>query len=283
MRVKANMGPEYIELKKTMRQFDLSTVCEEAGCPNIFECWGQGTATFMALGERCTRACGFCLVDTRKPEAVDNQEPKRIAEAVQMMKLEYAVVTMVARDDLKDGGADHVKEIIKEIQSRNRNTKVEVLISDMKGDPKALETVFQANPDVLNHNIETVPRLQRRVRPSASYARSLAVLARAKQTGLTTKTSIMIGLGERKEEILATLKDLSEIGVDIVTIGQYLRPTTNHLPIRKWWTPNEFKEFQVLGEAMGIRHVESSPLTRSSYHAKESEISTQKKTEQASL
>ena len=272
MRVKANMGPQYRELKKTMRQYELTTVCEEAGCPNIFECWNQGTATFMALGERCTRACGFCLVDTRKPEAIDNQEPDRIAEAIKGMQLEYAVITMVARDDLNDGGANHIKEIIERIRSENPKTKVEVLISDLKGNPEHLQTIFEAKPDVLNHNIETVPRLQRRVRPSASYARSLAVLARAKQFELVTKTSIMVGLGERKEEVLRTLKDLQEIGVDIVTLGQYLRPTTNHLPIRKWWTPNEFKELQLLGEAMGIAHVEASPLTRSSYHAKKSEL-----------
>jgi len=272
MRVKANMGPQYRELKKTMRQYELTTVCEEAGCPNIFECWNQGTATFMALGERCTRACGFCLVDTRKPEAIDNQEPDRIAEAIKGMQLEYAVITMVARDDLNDGGASHIKEIIERIRSENPKTKVEVLISDLKGNPEHLQTIFEAKPDVLNHNIETVPRLQRRVRPSASYARSLAVLARAKQFELVTKTSIMVGLGERKEEVLRTLKDLQEIGVDIVTLGQYLRPTTNHLPIRKWWTPNEFKELQLLGEAMGIAHVEASPLTRSSYHAKKSEL-----------
>ncbi len=272
MRVKVNMGPQYRDLKKTMRQYELTTVCEEAGCPNIFECWNQGTATFMALGERCTRACGFCLVDTRKPEAVDNQEPHRIAEAIKGMQLEYAVITMVARDDLNDGGASHIKKIIERIRSENPKTKVEVLISDLKGNPEHLQTIFEAKPDVLNHNIETVPRLQRRVRPSASYARSLAVLARAKQFGLVTKTSIMVGLGEQKEEVLRTLKDLQEIGVDIVTLGQYLRPTTNHLPIHKWWTPDEFKELQLMGEAMGIAHVEASPLTRSSYHAKKSEL-----------
>ena len=272
MRVKVNMGPQYRDLKKTMRKYELTTVCEEAGCPNIFECWNQGTATFMALGERCTRACGFCLVDTRKPEAVDNQEPHRIAEAIKGMQLEYAVITMVARDDLNDGGASHIKKIIQRIRSENPKTKVEVLISDLKGNPEHLQTIFEAKPDVLNHNIETVPRLQRRVRPSASYARSLAVLARAKQFGLVTKTSIMVGLGEQKEEVLRTLKDLQEIGVDIVTLGQYLRPTTNHLPIRKWWTPDEFNELQLIGEAMGIAHVEASPLTRSSYHAKKSEL-----------
>tara|TARA_B110000014_G_scaffold259511_1_gene247445 strand:+ start:3647 stop:5374 length:1728 start_codon:yes stop_codon:yes gene_type:complete len=277
MKVKANLGPEYRKLKQTMRRFDLTTVCEEAGCPNIFECWNQGTATFMALGERCTRACGFCLIDTRKPSEVDIEEPKRIADAVKRMQLEYAVVTMVARDDLSDGGAEHMSNIVTTVRAQNPKTKVELLISDLKGNPQSLEIVFDARPDVLNHNIETVPRLQRRVRPSASYTRSLAVLAQAKESKLITKTSLMVGLGETKEEILRTLKDLREIGVDIVTIGQYLRPTTNHLPIRKWWSPEEFQEFQLLGEAMGIAHVESSPLTRSSYHAKKSQQTAEHK------
>ena len=271
MRIKANMGSEYRELKKSIRSLELTTVCEEAGCPNIFECWGQGTATFMALGERCTRACGFCLVDTRKPQAIDHDEPKRIAKAVNQMNLEYAVITMVARDDLKDGGANHIREIINEIRCLNPQTSVEVLISDLKGNADDLQTVFSANPDVMNHNIETVPRLQRQVRPSAGYARSLAVLSQAKDEGLVVKSSIMVGLGETEQEMFETLKDLKEIGVDIVTIGQYLRPTMNHLPVQRWWTPEEFKEFKRIGEALGISHVESSPLTRSSYHAKEAE------------
>jgi lipoic acid synthetase len=225
----------------------------------------------MALGERCTRACGFCLVDTRKPQAIDPDEPKRIAEAVNQMNLEYAVITMVARDDLKDGGAKHISEIINEVRSLNPQTSVEVLISDLKGNSDHLQTIFSAKPDVMNHNIETVPRLQRQVRPSAGYARSLAVLALAKKEGLVVKSSIMVGLGETEQEMFDTLKDLKEIGVDIVTIGQYLRPTMNHLPVQRWWTPEEFNELKRIGEALGIPHVESSPLTRSSYHAKESE------------
>ena len=271
MRVKANMGSEYRELKRSIRSLELTTVCEEAGCPNIFECWGQGTATFMALGERCTRACGFCLVDTRKPQAVDHDEPQRIAKAVNQMSLEYAVITMVARDDLQDGGANHIREVINEVRSLNPQTSVEVLISDLKGNPDDLQTVFSAKPDVMNHNIETVPRLQRQVRPSAGYARSLAVLALAKEAGLVVKSSIMVGLGETEQEMFDTLKDLKEIGVDIVTIGQYLRPTMNHLPVQRWWTPEEFNELKTIGETLGIPHVESSPLTRSSYHAKEAE------------
>lgn len=271
MRVKADMGPEYRRLKKVMRSLDLVTVCEEAGCPNIFDCWNDGTATFMINGERCTRACGFCLVDTRKPEPIDPEEPARVAEAVEKMGLDYAVVTTVARDDLDDGGAGAFANTIQAIRDRRPACKVEVLISDCKGDAASLDVIFNARPDVLNHNIESVPRLQRAVRPSAGYARSLAVLARAKEAGLVTKSSIIVGMGETFDEVIATLADLRGIGVDIVTVGQYLRPTTNHLPIDRWWTPEEFAEVKRIGEAMGISHVESSPLTRSSYHAKSAE------------
>lgn len=269
MRVKADMGPDYRRLKKVVRELDLVTVCEEAGCPNIFDCWNDGTATFMILGERCTRACGFCLVDTRRPEAPDPGEPARVAEAVEQMGLSFAVITMVARDDLPDGGAAQVAATIAAIRERTPGVEVEVLISDHRGDPEALQVVFDARPDVLNHNIETVPRLQRAVRPSAGYARSLAVLARAHQAGLVTKTSIIVGMGETRDEVLATMADLRGVGVDIVTVGQYLRPTTNHTPIDRWWHPDEFDELKALGEAMGLSHVEASPLTRSSYHAKQ--------------
>lgn len=271
MRVKADMGPEYRRLKGVMRDLDLVTVCEEAGCPNIFDCWNDGTATFMINGERCTRACGFCLVDTRRPEPLDIEEPNRVAEAVAKMALSYAVITTVARDDLADGGAGAMANTIEAVRRRNPDCKVEVLISDCKGDPESLATIFAARPDVLNHNIESVARLQRAVRPSAGYARSLGVLARAKEAGLVTKSSIIVGMGETTDEVMQTLGDLNAIGVDIVTIGQYLRPTTNHLPIARWWTPDEFAELKQVGEAMGISHVESSPLTRSSYHAKAGE------------
>ncbi len=275
MRVKADMGPDYRRLKSVVSSLSLVTVCEEAGCPNIFDCWNDGTATFMILGDRCTRKCGFCLVDTRKPLAADPGEPGRVAEAVDKMALEYAVITMVARDDLADGGAAAVAETIAAIRHRTPRSKVEVLISDLAGDPASLGVVFAARPDVLNHNIETVPRLQRAVRPSASYARSLAVLARANQAGLVTKTSIILGMGETHTEVLATLADLAAIGVDIVTMGQYLRPTTNHLPIHRWWHPDEFAQLKLAGEDMGISHVEASPLTRSSYHAKDAEAAAQ--------
>ena len=260
---------DYLRLRKTMRDLDLVTVCEEAGCPNIFECWSDGTATFMVAGERCTRKCGFCLVDTRKPEPVDAAEPGRVAEAVERMGLGFAVVTMVARDDLADGGAAHVAATVRAIRERTPGVGVETLISDCRGDAESLDVIFEARPDVLNHNIETVARLQRAVRPSAGYARSLAVLARAKAAGLTTKSSIIVGMGERDDEVTQTLADLRAVGVDIVTIGQYLRPTTNHLPVARWVEPETFDAWKRTGEAMGIGHVESSPLTRSSYHARQ--------------
>jgi lipoic acid synthetase len=262
-------APGYRRLKHTMRDLGLVTVCEEAGCPNIFECWADGTATFMINGERCTRACGFCLVDTRHPEPVDPGEPERVAEAVERMGLGFAVLTAVARDDLPDGGAGGFAAAIRAIRRRTPGVQVEVLIPDCKGDEVSLATIFDARPDVLNHNTETVPRLQRAVRPSAGYARSLAVLARAKEAGLTTKSGLIVGMGETDDEVVSTLADLRAVGVDIVTIGQYLRPTTHHLPVVRWVTPGQFAAYREAGEAMGIGHVESSPLTRSSYHARQ--------------
>jgi lipoic acid synthetase len=262
-------APGYLRLKHTMRDLGLVTVCEEAGCPNIFECWADGTATFMINGERCTRACGFCLVDTRHPEALDASEPERVAEAVERMGLGFAVVTAVARDDLPDGGAGAFAATIEAIRRRTPGVQVEVLIPDCKGDEDALATIFAARPDVLNHNVETVPRLQRAVRPSAGYARSLAVLARAKEAGLVTKSGLIVGMGETDDEVVSTLADLRAVGVDIVTIGQYLRPTTHHLPVARWVEPDTFAAYRDAGEAMGIGHVESSPLTRSSYHARQ--------------
>jgi lipoic acid synthetase len=269
VRVKVEMGAEYRSLKKTMRSLELVTVCEEAGCPNIFECWKDGTATFMINGDRCTRACGFCLVDTSQPLPLDAGEPEHVAEAVARMNLAHAVVTAVARDDLPDGGAGGFADTIRAIHRRCPDTAVEVLISDCKGDPDSLAAIFAARPEVLNHNLETVLRLQRSVRPSASYARSLAVLARAKAAGLTTKSGLMVGLGESEDEVLGALADLRGVGVDIVTLGQYLRPTADHLPVQRWWTPAEFDALRVAGEAMGFAHVQASPLTRSSYHARQ--------------
>jgi len=267
VKARLRITDDYVALKRTMRDLSLVTVCQEAGCPNIFECWSDGTATFMINGERCTRACGFCLVDTQHPLPVDLDEPSRVAEAVERMGLRHAVITAVARDDMPDGGAAGFAASMEAIRARTPGARVEVLIPDCKGDPDALGVIFDARPDVLNHNIETVARLQRAVRPSASYARSLAVLARAKAAGLTTKSGLILGMGEQHDEVVATLADLRAVGVDIVTIGQYLRPTTHHLPVARWWTPDEFAELKIVGEAMGIGHVESSPLTRSSYHA----------------
>jgi lipoyl synthase len=262
-------APGYLRLKHTMRDLGLVTVCEEAGCPNIFECWADGTATFMINGERCTRACGFCLVDTRHPQPLDVSEPERVAEAVERMGLGYAVVTAVARDDLPDGGAGAFAATIGAIRRRTPGVQVEVLVPDCKGDEDALAMIVDARPDVLNHNVETVPRLQRAVRPSAGYARSLALLARGKEAGLVTKSGLIVGMGETDDEVLSTLADLRGVGVDIVTIGQYLRPTTHHLPVARWVEPATFERYRQVGQAMGIPHVESSPLTRSSYHARQ--------------
>jgi len=268
LRVPARMGTEFLDLRRTVRDLDLVTVCEEAGCPNIFECWADGTATFMINGERCTRACGFCLVDTRRPGPLDADEPERVAAAVERLGLAHAVVTAVARDDLPDGGAGAFAATIGAIRRRCPDTAVEVLISDCKGDPGSLATIVDARPDVLNHNLETVARLQRAVRPSAGYARSLAVLARAKDAGLVTKSGLILGMGEHQDEVVGALADLRGVGVDIVTVGQYLRPTTAHLPVARWWTPEEFANLRAVGEGMGFAHVEASPLTRSSYHAR---------------
>jgi lipoyl synthase len=268
LRVPARMGDEFLGLRRTVRDLGLITVCEEAGCPNIFECWADGTATFMINGERCTRSCGFCLVDTRRPAPADVDEPERVAAAVDRLDLAYAVITAVARDDLPDGGARGYAQTIAAIRRRRPATAVEVLIPDCKGDAGSLHDVFAARPDVLNHNLETVARLQRAVRPSAGYARSLAVLARAKDAGLTTKSGMILGMGERAEEVVGALADLRAVGVDIVTLGQYLRPTAAHLPVARWWAPEEFESLRGVGEEMGFAHVESSPLTRSSYHAR---------------
>ena len=270
LRPKVQIGTEVLKIKRTLSELKLVTVCEEAGCPNLSECWKDGTATFMVLGERCTRACGFCLVDTRKPELPEADEPQRVAEAVASMGLTHAVLTMVARDDLTDGGFAHVAECVRAIRERNPLTRIETLVSDAKGDVASLQLLFDAQPDVFNHNIETVARLQRAVRPSAGYARSLGVLAAAKAAGLVVKSGLVLGMGETSEEVDGCLADLAGIGVNIVTIGQYLRPTTHHTPVARWIHPDEFTRWKQVGESLGIGHVESSPLTRSSYHAKQS-------------
>ena len=270
LRIPAHMGDEFNSLRKLTEDLRLVTVCEEAGCPNIFECWADGTATFMVNGERCTRACGFCLIDTRKPLALDPTEPERVAEAVVRLNLAHAVITCVARDDLADGGAGAIADTIRAIRARRPETQVEVLISDVKGDMASLQLILDAKPDVLNHNIETVARLQRAVRPSAGYVRSLTVLARSARAGLVTKSGMMVGLGETREEVEETLADLAAVGVHIATIGQYLRPTKNHLPVARWWEPAEFDELARIGQdEMGFDRVAAGPLVRSSYHADE--------------
>lgn len=272
MKVKARLDGDYLQLKKMMRRLELNTVCEEAGCPNIYECWGSGTATLMILGDRCTRACSFCNVTTGKPTEYDTFEPFRAAEAIEKMNLKHAVITSVNRDDLDDGGAEIFARTIAESRRRSPLTEIEVLIPDFKGDREALQTVMDAAPEVLNHNTETVLRLQRDIRTSASYGRSLALLWRAKQmsgAGLT-KSGLIVGMGETREEVLATLADMRAVGIDIVTIGQYLRPTARHRPIHRYVHPGEFAEYKEFGEGLGIPHVESGPLVRSSYHAKES-------------
>jgi len=267
MKVKLDLNSGYKVLKNTMRELELVTVCEEAGCPNIYECWGQGTATFMINGERCTRACGFCMVDTRLPMPIDIEEPLRIAEAVRRMDLKHVVITAVARDDLSDGGASGFVDTIKAIRKEVSTTRIEVLIPDFKGLKGPLEEVLEAKPDILNHNLETIARLQRAVRPSAGYGRSLAMLARAKRAGFTTKSGLIVGMGETDAEVDSALADLADIGVDIVTIGQYLRPTTHHIPIQRWVEPSTFTSWIKNGTELGIGHVQASPLTRSSYHA----------------
>ncbi len=268
MRVKASFGDDFRETRKLVQELDLVTVCEEAGCPNIYECWADRTATFMILGERCTRACGFCLVDTRKPLPLDVDEPARVAEAVARLGLEHAVITSVARDDLPDGGAAAFAATIAAVRARTPHTRVEVLIPDCKGDPAALDVLFAARPDVLNHNLETVARLHRAARPSAAYARSLGLLGRAKDQGLLTKSGIILGMGETEAELRGAIADLRNVGVDVLTLGQYLRPSAHHLPVARWWTPEEFAALGAYAESLGFGHVESGPLVRSSYHAR---------------
>jgi lipoic acid synthetase len=270
LRVKFFNGPNYQDLKRIMRTLGLNTVCESARCPNMGECWEHRTATFMILGNICTRACGFCAVPSGKPAGPpDEQEPERVAEAVERMGLRYAVVTSVNRDDQPDGGAAIFARTISEIRQRVPACKVEVLIPDFRGDWSALEAVIAARPDVLNHNTETVPRLYHQVRKGAVYSRSLELLRRAKSLApeMPTKTGLMLGLGEEREEVLAAMRDLAAQGTDILTLGQYLQPTREHLPIARYVHPDEFAEYKKLGEQMGFAHVESGPLVRSSYHA----------------
>ncbi len=269
LRVRLPAGPTWSRLRKLLRASDLHTVCEEARCPNLAECWGEGTATFMILGDICTRACRFCAVTTGRPTGLDLEEPRRVADAVEVMGLRHAVITSVNRDDLEDAGARIFAETIQTVRRRTPGTTVETLIPDFRGDLKALGTVMAAGPEILNHNIETVPRLYRRVRPGARYRWSLAILEEAKRLRpeALTKTGVMLGLGETAEELDAVIRDLVGIGVDILTAGQYLRPTPAHLPVERYVPPEEFDALAARGRALGLRHVEAGPLVRSSYHA----------------
>jgi len=269
LRVRLPVGDNYTDLKNLMRSKSLHTVCEEARCPNMGECWANRTATFMILGSVCTRSCGFCAVATGRPMTLDWEEPRRVAEAVTQMGLNHVVVTSVNRDELHDGGATLFAATIRWIRRMNPECAVEVLTPDFKGSRDALKVVMDARPDVFNHNVETVPRLYRRVRPQAVYERSLEVLAWAKemQPEKPTKTGFMLGLGETHDEIVELLRDIRARNIDIVTIGQYLRPSPQHLPIERYVPPDEFRDYARIGREMGFRNVYSGPLVRSSYHA----------------
>ena len=270
LKMKMPAGEGYARLKRMVKQQNLHTVCEEAKCPNIGECWnasGGGTATLMILGDTCTRACGFCNIKTGRPTWLDDDEPRRVGEAVATMGLGHCVITSVNRDELPDGGARIWAETITQIRGQSPGTSVEVLIPDFEGNWDALQLVIDAAPDILNHNLESVPRCYKFVRPQAKYARSLELLHRCKEQGMTTKTGLMLGIGEEEHEVDLVIDDLVSVNCDILTLGQYLQPTPRHLPVDRWVHPDEFAEWKWRGEAKGLRHVESGPLVRSSYHA----------------
>ncbi len=271
LKVRAPGSPSYLRLKSLMRELNLHTVCEEAHCPNIGECWTHGTATFMILGDICTRACGYCAVGHGRPQPVDDAEPARVGEAVAKLNLAHVVVTSVDRDDVMDGGASIFAETIREIRTRTPSASIEVLIPDFQGKEAALHSVLDAGPDILNHNTETVPRLYRRARSGGRYERTLELLDRSRRYApdIATKSGIMLGLGEEWDEILAVLRDLRNVGCSILTLGQYLRPSQAHLPMTRYYHPDEFRQLKDLALEMGFAHVESGPLVRSSYHAHE--------------
>jgi lipoyl synthase len=274
LKVRMPHGENYFELKQLVRDKRLHTVCESASCPNIGECWNQKTATFMILGDVCTRSCGFCDVKTGRPPGLDREEPTRVAEAVKTLGLKHAVITSVNRDELPDGGAAIWAETIRQVQMLNSGCTVEALVPDFEGLEESLLTVLGAKPDILAHNTETVPRLYRTVRPQAKYPRSLALLQHAKRQGFVTKSGLMVGLGEEWEELRQVMQDLCAVHCDILTIGQYLQPSRRHLPVLRIYTPEEFQQLREEGLGFGFKHVEAGPLVRSSYHAGEQKAST---------
>ncbi|MER7369216.1 lipoyl synthase [Nonomuraea wenchangensis] len=267
IKTKLKTGPEYTELKSLVRREGLHTVCEEAGCPNIYECWEDREATFLIGGDQCTRRCDFCQIDTGKPKEYDRDEPRRVAESVQQMGLKYATVTGVARDDLPDGGAWLYAETARQIHALLPGCGVELLVPDFNGDRDQLEEVFSSKPEVFAHNVETVPRIFKRIRPAFRYERSLKVITMAREAGLVTKSNLILGMGETREEIVEAMRDLHEAGTDLLTITQYLRPTPRHHPVERWVKPEEFVELQAEAEAIGFAGVLSGPLVRSSYRA----------------
>jgi lipoyl synthase len=267
IKTRAKMGPEYTELKSLVRREGLHTVCEEAGCPNIYECWEDREATFLIGGQQCTRRCDFCQIDTGRPAELDRDEPRRVAESVATMGLRYSTVTGVARDDLADGGAWLYAETVRQIKALNPNTGVELLIPDFNGKPDLLQLVFDARPEVLAHNVETVPRIFRSIRPAFDYQRSLDVLTAARDDGLVTKSNLILGMGETTDEVRTALRDLHDAGCDIVTITQYLRPSVRHHPVDRWVRPEEFVELSDFATGLGFAGVLAGPLVRSSYRA----------------
>jgi lipoic acid synthetase len=269
LKVRAPGGPQYLRLKQLMRELDLHTVCEEARCPNVGECWEHGTATFMILGDVCTRNCAYCAVAHGRPPSYDIDEPSRVAEAIGTMQLRHAVITSVDRDDLPDFGAFIFAETIRQIKQRLPDCSVEVLVPDFQGNEDSIRAVLEAGPDIYNHNTETVPRLYKRCRPGGRYARVMEIFRTAKRIAphIPTKTGIILGMGETLEEVEIVMRDLRDVDVDILTLGQYLRPSESHIPIDRYVTPDEFRQMREIGMSMGFRHVESGPLVRSSYHA----------------
>jgi lipoic acid synthetase len=269
LRLRLPLGNTFDKVHQLMREKDLHTVCESAKCPNIWECWTRGTATFMILGDICTRSCQFCAVKTGRPQTLDWEEPQRVAQAIQKLGVQHAVITSVNRDELEDGGAEIFYQTIQETRALCPQVTIEVLIPDFRGKWKALERVISAQPEILNHNTETVPRLYPRVRPQARYGRTLELLERAKAAKMITKSGLMLGLGENFREIEQTLSDLRHIQLDILTLGQYLQPSKTHLPVKRYVTPEEFALLKEYGQALGFKRIESGPLIRSSYHAEE--------------